>query len=180
MSTSCLFMNFRGIVENCSFTNLTDFNGSTAGTSPFSNLSMNSETTRSAEAGESPTTTTFFLVFPSKMLKIASTSVFGRGKRKVGVRFDVGFHDGAREAGFSHDSAHARVVKDGEDELVEVDSDGNEATRRVEEVVVGSAGAGGGGSAVVGLGAFEGGGHGVGEVMAKRWAGPGAKCLGGN
>lgn len=66
---------------------------------------------------------------------------------------DVGLDLSTREAGLTHDSADARVVEDGDDELLELDLDGEEGLLLVFD----------GAAALVGLGALEGGDESVGE-----------------
>lgn len=89
---------------------------------------------------------------------LVGEEIRGRGRRRRRGRggvFDVVFDSGAGEAGLAHDAADAGVVEDGDDEVVELDLEGEE--RGVGLVVEGRA------AALVRLGALEGRDEGVGE-----------------
>lgn len=80
----------------------------------------------------------------------------------VVVFFNVGFDSSAREASLSHDTADTRVVKNGNDEMLELNFDGEKRVLLLLLVVVVEGGGGGGATALVGLGALESSNEGVG------------------
>lgn len=80
----------------------------------------------------------------------------------VVVFFNVGFDSSAREASLSHDTADTRVVKNGNDEMLELNFDGEKRVLLLLLLVVVEGGGGGGATALVGLGALESSNEGVG------------------
>ena len=101
-----------------------------------------------------------------------------RGGR--GGVLEVGLDSGAGEAGLSHDPADAGVIEDRDDELLELDSDGEERLLLVlvelVRMLVGAA------AALVGLSALESGDEGVGErgLAVEERAGSGGEAVEGD
>lgn len=85
----------------------------------------------------------------------------GRDERS-GVSFKVVFNGGAGEAGFSHDTTDTGVVKNGDDEALQLHFDGQK-WRLLLVVVVGLLLLFDGASSLVGLSSLESGDEGVGE-----------------
>lgn len=75
----------------------------------------------------------------------------------VGAVVEIVLDGGAGEASLTHNAADAGIVEDGENELLELDFNGDEGRLLLLVVLLCAA------AALVGLGAFEGGDEGIGE-----------------